>query len=291
MQKMGNEPTVLVLGASGMLGHTVLRCLAESASHRVVGSVRSANALNLLPEDLRQHIIGGVDVDNVDTLLQLFAQIKPAVVINCIGLVKQLREAEDPLTAVPINSLLPHKLLRICRLTAARLIHVSTDCVFSGTRGMYKENDEADARDLYGRSKYLGEVDDAQAVTLRTSIIGPELDSAHGLLEWFLSQRDRASGYTRAIFSGLPTVELARVMRDIVIPRADLRGVYHVSAAPISKYDLLSMIARIYEFPIEIVPDGKLAIDRSLDSSRFRQVTGYAPPAWPELVTSMRAFG
>jgi dTDP-4-dehydrorhamnose reductase len=290
-RKMSNESTVLVLGASGMLGHTVLRLFCGSPGYSAVGSVRSRNALQLLPPELRGQIISGLEVENVDALMQLFARVRPAVVVNCIGLVKQLAESDDPLVAIPINSLLPHRLLRLCKLTAARLIHVSTDCVFSGAKGWYREADPPDARDLYGRSKSLGEVDDAQAVTLRTSIIGPELASTHGLLAWFLSQRVHAKGYTRAIFSGLPTVELARVMRDIVIPRADIRGLYHVSSAPISKFDLLSLIASTYQFSIDIDPDSELVIDRSLDSSRFHQLTGYTAPTWPVLIRAMREFG
>src|ERR1019366_8260828 len=145
--------------------------------------------------------------------------------------------------------------------------------------------------DLYGRSKLLGEVDEQRAVTLRTSIIGPELDGAHGLLGWALSQRGRVKGFTRAIFTGLPTFELARVMRDFVLPRSDIRGVYHVSANPISKHNLLSLIARIYDLSIEIEPDGAVVVDRSLDSSRFRGLTGYVAPAWPELIRAMRDFG
>jgi dTDP-4-dehydrorhamnose reductase len=288
---MGNESTVLVLGASGMLGHAVLRCFSERAGYSVVGSVRSSNALQLIPQHLRAHIINGLDVENADALLQVFARVKPEVVVNCIGLVKQLDVSDDPLAAIPINSLLPHRLLRLCRLTAARLIHVSTDCVFAGTKGMYRETDPADARDLYGRSKLLGEVDDPQAVTLRTSMIGPELGSAHGLFAWFLAQQDHAKGYTRAVFSGLPTAELARVMRDIVVPREDLSGLYHVSAAPISKFDLLSLIARVYNLTIDIEPDSELVVDRSLDSSRFHQATGYTAPPWPALILAMREFG
>jgi dTDP-4-dehydrorhamnose reductase len=207
-----------------------------------------------------------------------------------IGLVKQLTEADDPLAAIPINSLLPHRLVRLCRTAGARLIHVSTDCVFSGSKGMYHEGDVADANDLYGRSKFLGEVDDPRAVTLRTSIVGPELNTAHGLVSWFLSQKGRVKGFTRAVFSGLPTVELARVMRDFIIPRPDLHGVYHVSAEPINKYELLSLIASVYGSSVDIVPDGELVIDRSLDSTRFRKVTGYYPPPWSELVRVMKEF-
>jgi dTDP-4-dehydrorhamnose reductase len=257
----------------------------------VVGSVRSSVAMSLLPKALHNQIICGVDVDNVDGLLDLFDRTRPNVVINCVGLVKQLAAGDDPLAAIPINSLLPHRLVRLCKLAGSRLVHVSTDCVFKGSKGMYREDDIADANDLYGRSKFLGEVDDPQAVTLRTSIIGPELNTTHGLVSWFLSQRGRVKGFTRAIFSGVPTVELARVMRDFVIPRADLHGVYHVSASPISKHELLSLIASVYRISIDVVPDDALVIDRSLDSTRFGRITGYHSPTWPELVRAMHEFG
>jgi dTDP-4-dehydrorhamnose reductase len=288
---MGKNLTVLVLGASGMLGHTILRFLSTGTDLSVVGSVRSEAAKALLPPSMHPLIISSVDVENADSLINLFARTQPDVVINCIGLVKQLAEADDPLAAIPINSLLPHRLAKLCEVRGARLIHISTDCVFAGTRGMYLETDASDAKDLYGRSKFLGEVDTARAVTLRTSIIGPELNSAHGLVGWFLSQGDRARGFTRAIFSGLPTVELARVIGHFVIPRADLRGLYQVSSDPISKYELLRLIAAAYGKSIDIEPDAALCVDRSLDSSRFRELTGYVPPAWPQLVRAMREFG
>ena len=282
---------VLVLGASGMLGNAVLRLFARSAGYEAVGSIRSASALRLLPEDLRERVICGVDVEQFDGLAGLLSTERPDVVINCIGLVKQLTAADDPLVAIPINALLPHRLARLCALTGARLVHMSTDCVFDGTRGMYSEAHTPDAKDLYGLSKYLGEVDCAHAITLRTSIIGHELSGAHSLVGWFLAQQGRVKGFRRAIFSGLPTVELARVIRDYVLPHADLRGVYHVSTAPINKFDLLTLIAKVYGKTIDIAPDDGFAIDRSLDSSRFRQATCYQPQPWPELVSRMREFG
>ena len=282
---------VLVLGASGMLGNAVLRLFAQSDGYSAVGSARSAGVLRVLPPELRDRVICGVDVENVDSLTRLFAATRPDVVINCIGLVKQMAEADDPLAAIPINALLPHRLARLCDVAGARLIHMSTDCVFAGTKGMYREDEPSDAQDLYGRSKYLGEVDYPHAVTLRTSIIGHELSGAHGLVGWFLAQQGGVKGYSHAIFSGLPTVELARVMRDCVIPRPELRGLYHVSAEPINKFDLLKLVAQVYGRLIAITPDDGLRIDRSLDSSRFRALTGYAPPSWPELVRSMHQFG
>lgn len=282
---------VLVLGASGMLGNAVLRLFAQSDGFEAFGSARSASALRLLPRELRERVICGIDVENPDSLVRLFAQVRPVVVINCIGLVKQLAYADDPLQAIPINALLPHRLTRLCQLAGARFVHISTDCVFSGSKGMYTEQDPADAQDLYGRSKHLGEVDYANAVTLRTSIIGHELDSAHGLVGWFLAQTGPVRGFTRAVFSGLPTVELARVIRDHVLPRPDLRGLYHVSSEPIAKYELLRLVAQIYGRSNDIAADATLVIDRSLDCARFRQLTGYAPPSWPELVRTMHDFG
>ena len=288
---MRDKVSVLVLGASGMLGNAVFRFFSRSRDHAVTGTVRSSSALKLIPEELRAQVVSGVEIYDLDGLMRLFDRAKPDVVVNCVGLVKQLHGAEDPLAAIPLNALLPHRLLAICKVARARLVHISTDCVFDGSRGMYRESDFADAADLYGRSKYLGELHDPQAVTLRTSIIGPELGTAHGLVSWFLAQRGRVKGFTRAIFSGLPTVELARVMRDFVIPAADLSGLYHVSSAPISKYDLLMGVAREYGHSIEIVPDGELVIDRSLDSSRFRERTGYVAPDWREMLRVMHEFG
>lgn len=282
---------VLVLGATGMLGNAVMRFLDGTPGFDVRGSVRSPASVRLVPESLRDRIIAGVDVENSDALIRLFSETRPDVVVNCIGLVKQLAEADDPLQALPVNALLPHRLARLCAAVGARLVHVSTDCVFSGSRGLYREDDTPDARDLYGISKCLGEVDYDNAITLRTSIIGHELNSAHGLVGWFLAQSGSVRGYAKAIFSGLPTVELARVIRDHVIAHPELRGLYHVSVDPINKLDLLRLVAEIYDKKIDIVPDERIVIDRSLDSSRFRAATGYQPPVWRDLVTRMREFG
>ena len=210
--------------------------------------------------------------------------------VNCIGVVKQLAEADDPLFAIPINSVLPHRLARLAQAVGARFVHCSTDCVFDGKKGMYTEADFPDATDLYGRSKFLGEVDYENAITLRTSIVGHELSSAHGLVNWFLAQEGPVRGFTKAIFSGLPTVELARVIRDAVLPNPSLRGLYHVSAAPIAKFDLLRLVADAYGRGTTITPDDSLVLDRSLDSSRFRSATGYVPAPWPALVRAMRDF-
>lgn len=281
---------VLVLGITGMLGSTVFKVFSQDPQHEVWGTARSLSSLkhSSLPDYAR--VLSGIDVLDQDALTAAMVQVRPDVVINCVGLIKQLADAKDPLTALPINAMLPHRLAQLCALSGARLIHVSTDCVFSGTKGGYLETDTSDAEDLYGKSKYIGELhDEPHAITLRTSIIGHELNSDHSLVDWFLKQQGSVRGFTRAIFSGLPTVELARVMKDFVLPHPQLNGLYHVAAEPIAKSDLLALIARQYEKTIDIHPDAKLVIDRSLNSDRFTHATGYKAPSWPQLIELMHA--
>ncbi|BBO99938.1 dTDP-4-dehydrorhamnose reductase family protein [Sulfuriferula nivalis] len=281
---------VLVLGASGMIGNAMIRVFSEKESWEVFGTVRSGEVKRFFIPTIAERLVTGIDVENHDTLVKIFAQLRPDVVINCAGLTKHLPGAEDHLVAIPINTLMPHRLAGLCDLVGARLIHISTDCVFSGKRGEYTEDDPADAVDVYGKSKFLGEVNYPHAITLRTSTIGHELQSTHGLLDWFLSQHEQCKGFTRAIFSGLPTVVFAQVIRDIVIPRTDLFGLYHVAGKPIAKYDLLRLIAEAYGKSIEIVQDDQFTIDRSLIADRFHAATGYIAPDWPELIKSMHSY-
>ncbi len=280
---------ILVLGASGMLGSAMLRVMSECADWTVYGTLRSENrALKILAP--RAHLLHGVCVEQDEGLMNAFMLSRPEIVVNCVGLVKQIAEGEDPLKAIPINSLLPHRLASMCELTDARLVHFSTDCVFSGHKGNYSEADVPDAADIYGRSKLLGEVDYPHAITLRTSIIGHELVNNRSLINWFLAQQGCVRGYAKAIFSGLPTCELAKLVCDFVMPNTNLHGVYHVAAEPISKYDLLQLVCREYGKNLEINRDDTLMIDRSLDSSRFCRATGYMAPNWTELVAQMHKF-
>jgi dTDP-4-dehydrorhamnose reductase len=274
-----------------MLGNVLFRFLVENSEWRVFGTIRSEADRNFFSTKASERLVAGVDARNFESIIKVFNIAQPNVVINCIGLIKQLTDADDPLEAIPINSLLPHRLAKLCEQLSAKLFHISTDCVFSGDKGMYNEMDYADAKDLYGRSKLLGEVDYGNSVTLRTSIIGPELKGAHGLLEWFLSQSERCPGYTRAKFSGVPTIVLAYVIRDIFIMRPDLHGIYHVASKPITKFDLLQLIAEIYGKKIKIVPTGDLVIDRSLDPTALEMATGYVVADWPELIKLMYEFG
>lgn len=281
---------VLIIGASGMLGNAMFRTFAADARFSVTGTVRNISSRRWFEESLQERILPGVEVEQADSLAAAFRAVKPALVINCVGVVKQLAAADDPLITLPINALLPHRLAALCDIAGARLVQISTDCVFSGAKGGYVESDFPDADDLYGRSKLLGEVDYPHAITLRTSIIGHELGGARSLVNWFLAQQGPVKGFTRAIFSGLPTVVLAELVRDVIVARPELHGLYHVAAAPIAKYDLLQLVAEVYGKQIDIVPSDALVIDRSLDAGRFHAATGYTAPAWPALIARMRQF-
>ena len=281
---------ILIIGATGMLGSTLMRFFSKEFSFETYGTVRLMDSSDSYPLDVLPNLITGIDVLSMDSLHKVFADVNPDIVINCVGVVKQLSGASDPLVALPLNSLFPHRLAKLCSVNNARLIHISTDCVFSGSKGMYEESDIPDAHDLYGVSKRLGEIDYANAITLRTSIIGHELNGSRSLIDWFLSQTSSVQGFNRAVFSGLPTIEIAHIIKDYVIPNSQLRGLYHVSAEPINKYDLLSLVADIYGKDISIVKDTKLIINRSLDSSRFRKATGFSPSSWRSLVQAMYDF-
>jgi len=279
---------VLILGATGMLGNALFKQLSADARYQVYGTVRRTSDKNQFLKNHQDFLVSNIDVLDQDTVISVMESIRPDVIVNCIGLIKQLAHAEDPLLALPINAMLPHRLAKLCSLSSARLIHISTDCVFSGEVGMYKEEDPSDVVDLYGKSKYLGEISDLRhVITLRTSLIGHGSSSNNSLIDWFLAQHGTVKGYKKAVFSGVPTVELARVLKDYVLPAPELHGLYHVSAQPIDKCTLLELVAKEYGKDVEIIPDEAVCIDRSLDSSRFRQVTGYSSKPWPELVKMM----
>jgi len=275
---------VLILGAGGMLGHKVWEVFRDRFDCRA--AMRTRLPLPLFDDE---RVIDGFDATNFDAARELIAKIEPDVVVNCIGVVKQIAAAHDPVASITLNALFPHIVARACVERGSKLIHISTDCVFAGTRGHYRESDVPDASDLYGRSKLLGEVTDG-ALTIRTSLIGRELRTASGLVEWFLSNRGGSvRGYTNAIFSGVTTATLARILAEVVEQHPDLRGLYHVAAAPISKYDLLMMLNAATGAGVTIAPDDSFVIDRSLDATRFQAATGFQPPEWPEMIAALAA--
>ena len=278
---------VLILGGDGMLGHRLLLHLRDRHEVKVTlrRDLEAYAGFGLFD---KENSYPNVDVRSEDRLLETVADFRPEAVVNAAGIVKQRDAAKEYLPSLEINALLPHRLAVICQAAGARLVHVSTDCVFSGRRGNYTEKDVPDAEDLYGRTKLLGEVGDPPCITLRTSIIGLELSRKGSLIEWFLDQEGDIKGFTRAIYTGLTTAEMSRVIERVLVEHPELSGVWQVASEPISKYDLLSRFAGILgREDVRIVPDDAVEIDRSLSALEFQGATGYHPPGWEQMLAEL----
>jgi dTDP-4-dehydrorhamnose reductase len=261
---------------------------SRNRSFDVRGSARSTKSVEkIFSPELLSHVIPGIDGTDMGLVGALLGRVEPDIVVNCIGVIKQDPSVEDTTHTMALNAEFPHLLAGVCAARGIRLIHVSTDCVFSGKQGRYIESNSPDPVDLYGRSKLLGEVTEPPALTLRTSFIGHELESSRSLVDWFLSQTDVVNGFTRAIYSGLTAMELSHMLTSVVFPREDLTGLYHVASNPISKYELLSEIANEYGWSGKIVPSSDFECDRSLSADSFFLATGYRPPEWPEMIKEM----
>ena len=279
---------ILILGATGMVGHKLFFEFSKKPDLDVWATIRKTLDKKTFSAILAAKIIAPVDALKFDTVERTLEKLEPDVLINCIGITKKLINEKEPLETIEINSLFPHWLARACSKLRIRMIQMATDCVFSGAKGNYKESDIADATDLYGRTKYLGELNYPNTLTIRTSFIGHEFKPPHhGLLEWFLSQKNQVRGYRRAIYSGVSTLEIARIFYEYILPNKKLQGLYQVSSSPISKYELLGMIAKVYGKKVEIVADGSVKINRSLSSKKFRRATGFRPKTWLRMVKEM----
>jgi dTDP-4-dehydrorhamnose reductase len=279
---------LLILGGTGMLGHELW---AQARPLDAFVTIRAG----CLPAGLETYypvdrLVTGVDAFAFESAVSAIERVRPDVVVNCIGLVKQLAEAKSPVATLVVNALFPQRLAEYCQSHGIRLIHISTDCVFSGSAGPYDESSTPDADDLYGRTKLLGEVHGRGCLTLRTSIIGRELRSAHALVDWFLGQNGgRVQGYRHALFTGVTTIELARVILRVAEKFRALDGLYQIASAPISKHDLLHLLARQYGLHVQITPVDAPRIDRRLDGRRFQAATDYVPPSWEQMVAELAA--
>jgi dTDP-4-dehydrorhamnose reductase len=281
---------ILILGGEGMLGHKVFQML--SRRFETFATFQDPQGLwtklPLYEKANRKYLLGGVNALDFDSVVRAMAVVKPEAVINCIGIIKQLKEASDPIISLNLNSLFPHRLAELCAAAGSRLFHMSTDCVLSGRTGNYGEDDVADAEDLYGRTKLLGEVVRPNCLTIRTSIFGRDFFKQSAFLEWFLSHRGgKVRGFKNAIYSGFPTQVLARIMGDILQDHPDLSGLYQIASQPISKYRLLVELREALKLDIDIEPYDDQPCDRSLRAARFVAATGYAIPGWDQMLMEL----
>jgi dTDP-4-dehydrorhamnose reductase len=280
---------VLVLGGTGMLGHKLWQVFSSQFDTFVsLRGMLSASAHGALFQSART--LENVSADDFATVVHTLERCQPDVVVNAIGIVKQRQAAHDPITCITINAEFPHRLAELCRNCGVRLIHVSTDCVFSGSRGDYSEDDLPDPPDLYGRTKLLGEIAEPGCLTVRTSIIGPELGTSHGLIAWFFRQSgSTVLGYRQAIFSGLTTRAFAELLAHVIADHPRLSGIWHVAAPAISKYELLKLVKEVHRLDVKIQPDDSVRCNRSLNGQRFYHETNLAAPPWPQMIERMCA--
>jgi dTDP-4-dehydrorhamnose reductase len=280
---------ILILGGDGMLGHQLLRSFMTRHDVRVTLK-QSPPLYEKYGIFNTRNTYYGVYANVFESLVEVAGDFKPEAIINCIGIVKQRSTAKESIPSLEINALLPHRLAVICKAIGSRLIHLSTDCVFSGKKGNYLESDLSDAEDLYGQTKYLGEVQEEHCLTLRTSIIGRELSRKKSLFEWFLAQQNSIKGFTKAQYNGFTTIEMARIIEKMLLEYPSASGVYQVSSEPISKYDLLRLIREKMNKNIEIESNDTFMCDRTLDSTRFRREFNYTPPSWSEMIEELIAL-
>ena len=281
---------ILILGGSGMVGHRLAKKLSNQ--YEIFSLLRKRPDLDsnqffekVLPKN---QCIFIDDINEYENLNNTVKKISPDIIINCIGVIKQRDKVENVLNMRRINSLLPHVLNQICNKNKIKLIHLSTDCVFSGTKGNYQESDNPDPIDEYGKSKLLGEIKKGNALTIRTSFIGPELFNKKSLFEWVKSQKNgEIDGFENAIYSGLTTLAFSEIIENIIDKHQNLNGIWHISSNPISKFDLIEMINQKFNLKIKINRNSSFRCDRSLNSSKFQEETKIQIPSWRAMIDNL----
>ncbi|QYO66184.1 dTDP-4-dehydrorhamnose reductase family protein [Leptolyngbya sp. 7M] len=279
---------VLILGINGMLGHKLFQVFGNRFETFGTCRGKAHNYFSGFPSR-GSLIFENVDVKDEQKVRAVIEDVRPDVVVNAIGIIKQIPTSRDIVTTLSVNSIFPHRLESLCDDLGIKVITFSTDCVFKGDKGNYSETDIPDALDLYGQSKHWGELDSKRHLTVRSSIIGHELGHPHSLVDWFLSNRGgKVKGFKNAIYTGFPTIIFADIIGNLV-ESPEISGIVHISSDPISKFDLLEIINQEYDAGITIEPDEEFKIDRSLDSTRFRETNEFAPEPWPDMIATMHS--
>lgn len=282
---------ILVLGSSGLIGHKLLQKLTERFGD-VFGTLHGGRSrFEGNPLFAGPRIIENVDVRAFRQLEGILKAVNPDVVLNCAGITKRRPEVNVPLEAISVNALFPHQLARWAGENGKRVIHFSTDCVFDGAEGPYSEASETTGNDAYGRTKALGEIRYDHTLTIRSSFIGRELAVHSELLDWFLRQRGPSiNGFTDAWYSGISTIEMARIVGDIIEYHPEINGLHQLSMPePISKYDLLRLAREAFSKTIEIIPDSSFSIRPTLDGALLRSKMDIVLPGWPDMMAALAA--
>jgi len=278
---------VLILGATGMLGHTLMLHLIQNKKVEVYGTTRKLKSFKNYNKFNYKLI--KLDVSNFSNLERCIKRIKPDYVINCIGIIKQKISSKMKKNIILINSILPNFLNFLSFKNNLNLILISTDCVFNGKSGNYDEKKKPNALDIYGLSKSRGEVLSANSLILRTSIIGHELSTNLSLMDWFLKSNGSVQGYKKAFFSGVTTLELSKLIEKILFKKFE-NGLFNIGGDKISKFDLLLKIKEIYGKNIDIYSTNNFKIDRSLNSFKFYNNFKFKKKSWKNMLKELNQF-
>jgi len=279
---------ILILGGNGMIGHKMYQVLSKNYLDTWVLFKKQIDQINFSEIFNKDKVIENFDLIQFDKLKIILDNISPDVIINAAGVTIRRGINDDMYKSILINSALPHFLDNWTKINNKRLIHFSTDCVFSGKKDFYTEASVTDAEDTYGKTKALGEVVSKNSVTLRGSMIGRELENKTELLEWFLNQnKTTVNGYTNVIYSGITTFRMANYVDKIIRDFPDMHGIYNVSSNSITKYELVNLFNSYFNNESSIIPDNSYTSNKDLDSSKFYKDTGLIKPNWKELVEEL----
>lgn len=280
---------ILVFGAAGMIGHRIWMEANNTSGTQVFGVVRKSSEYYRNFQIFNENVFYETDVSHWENAEKVLNKVQPQFIVNAIGITIRKPEIQNLEKALEVNSFFPHRLLKWAQAHQSKVIHLSTDCVFDGGLGQYTELSQPTAKDHYGKTKFLGEIDGVSALTLRFSCIGRELESKTELLEWFLAQdRKEVKGFGKAIYSGVTTKVVAREVMRVITHFPELCGVFQLSSLPISKYDLLCLIQKVYGTSTSIARSDDYVSDKTLICSRFSEQTGYRSQSWEAMIDELK---
>ncbi|MBC7428159.1 MAG: sugar nucleotide-binding protein [Bacteriovorax sp.] len=276
---------ILIFGVGGMIGHRVWLEANQIPNVEVFGLVRKSKTHYEKFGIFNDNVYYDTDVSDWVNVEHILNKLKPDVIVNALGITIRKPEMGDFNLALTVNSFFPHKLLKWAQAIQSRIIHLSTDCVFDGDQGHYLETSQPSAKDIYGKTKFLGEIEGSGALTLRFSCIGRELESHTELLDWFLLQEGKKiKGFSKAIYSGLTNIVIAKEICRVITNFSELTGVYQLSSTPITKYDLLCLAKTYFKLDVEIEKFDNYISDKSLICDKYKKGTGFNAPSWAAML-------
>jgi len=280
---------ILILGAGGMLGHKLYQTLSKTYDDVIPVFRKNKEHYHKFNLYKPEKMIGNTDVTDQSKLLAVLNSVKPDIICNCIGKTTRKINSEDSQSVIYLNSFLPHFISKWSSENNSYFIHFSTDCVFSGKNGPYKPNDFRDSRDLYGLSKILGETNSKYGLTIRTSIVGREIENQTEFFEWIFSSKNKSvSGYKNVFYSGVTTNYLSEVVAQLITKDSKSHGLLQVASPPISKLNLIKKVNSLFGLGMKINTDASKVSNKILSPVKFTITSGIKTQTWDEMLNTLK---